>query len=298
MDNLPIINTETLASCYGQLDTVIFDCRFSLMDPAQGKRLYDEGHIPSAYYANLDLDLSDTSQPHAGRHPLPDRERFIGWLESHGVNDTSMVVGYDHVGGALASRFWWLLRWLGIENARLLDGGFNAWSSAKYPLESTANKVNAMTTRGTITRTPARIATEEIDTIMDIASGKSDLTILDAREVERYNGEREPIDPVAGHVPHAINAPFADNLNSDKTFRSEDELRMRFESILGSGFDPTRVIHMCGSGVTACHNLIAMEIAGLHGSRLYPGSFSQWVDDAARPVETKMTSVGDMEPGE
>lgn len=280
MSFFPLITPDELDSRLGDDSLCIFDCRFSLRFPEQGMKLYLEGHVPGALYAHLDRDLSRIDKPHAGRHPLPDRSEFCDWLASRGVSNDSTVVCYDDAGGAIAARFWWMVRWVGITDNRMLDGGIDAWLAAHHPLET-----------GEVGYSPAQLeagpephAICDIDEVCAIADGSSDFKLLDAREATRFSGETEPLDRVAGHIPASLNAPFSENLDADKRFLEPEQLRARFVSLLGLQTNPEQVVHSCGSGVTACHNLLAMEIAGLSGSRLFPGSWSQWVDDPTRPV--------------
>lgn len=287
MSSSPLISARELESRLGDDRLRIFDCRFSLKDPRWGIRQYLEHHIEGAIYAHLDDNLSHLETPHAGRHPLPDEGVFRRWMESVGVSDPSAVVCYDDAGGAIAARLWWMARWIGLADVRLLDGGLDAWRAAGYPLDSKIPEY----TSGTITTRSEGDWICEIDEVSKVATGGSDLVLLDAREAARYVGDVEPLDPVAGHIPGALNAPYSDNLDDDKRFLSVGALRQRFAT-LADGANCRRVVHMCGSGVTACHNLLAMEAAGLAGSRLFPGSWSQWVDDVDRPVATGKEARG------
>ncbi|WP_458071847.1 sulfurtransferase [Rhodanobacter sp. BL-MT-08] len=261
-------------------EVLIVDCRFDLADPAKGEREYLDGHIPGAVYASLDRDLSDLSRQAEGlgRHPLPLESALAQSLSRWGWQPGMPVVGYDAAGGALAAaRLWWLLRLIGEKNVAVLDGGYAAWRAAGLPIEKgaaaarPASKVSLRFNDGLMLLDHAAVA--------DAAAG----TLLDARAAPRYRGEVEPLDRVGGHVPGASNRPFSDNLGSDGRFKPAAQLRDEFLAVLGAA-DPSSVVHMCGSGVTACHNLLAMEHAGLHGSRLYPPSWSGWVSDPARPV--------------
>lgn len=267
-------------------DVLIVDCRFDLMAPGsgerdvgKGERDYREGHIPGAVYASLDSDLSDLSRKPLGlgRHPLPLEAAFSESLSRWGWREGMQVVCYDAANGSLAAaRLWWLLRLSGIRDVAVLDGGFQAWVAAGMPVES-----------GEVVREPqpASLYFDAEQAIVDHAAlrGDAQRVLLDARAVPRYRGEVEPIDPVGGHVPGALNRPFSENLQEDGHFKSADVLRQEFQTLLGA-HAPSDVVHMCGSGVTACHNLLAMEHAGLTGSRLYAPSWSGWVSDASRPV--------------
>lgn len=257
---------------------VVFDCRHDLGDPAKGARLYGDGHIPGAHFAAVDLDLSGPKTGKNGRHPLPDAAAFAAFLMRHGVTDTSRIVAYDDVGGQYAARLWWMTRWIGLEGAALLDGGFAKWRAEGRPVSAVVPEARA---GGFKWRERPELVWRTADVeraIGDRASG-----IIDARAAERFRGEVEPIDPVAGHIPGAMNRFFKANLNADLTLRPRPELRREFEELLGTR-SPDRVAHQCGSGITACANLFAMEYAGLVGSRLYAGSWSEWIADPARPV--------------
>lgn len=262
---------------------LIVDCRFDLADPAKGLRDYRAGHIPGAVYASLDEDLSDLSRQAEGlgRHPLPLETAFSALLSRWGWQPGLQVVAYDAAGGALAAaRLWWLLRLVGVRGAAVLDGGYPAWLQANLPTASDEPEP----------RNPSDVqlhydATQQIDhAALTSALGSPTQVLLDARAAPRYRGEVEPLDPVAGHVPGARNRPFSDNLDAAGKFKPAADLRAEFLDALDT-HGPEHVVHMCGSGVTACHNLLAMEHAGLHGSRLYAPSWSGWVSDRARPVE-------------
>lgn len=257
---------------------VVFDCRHDLGDPTKGARVYREGHIPGAHFAAVDVDLSGPKTGRNGRHPLPDAAAFAAFLMRHGLTDTSRIVAYDDVGGQYAARLWWMTRWIGLEGAALLDGGFAKWMAEGQPVSTAVPEARA---GGFKWRERPELVWRAADVeraIGDRASG-----IIDARAAERFRGEVEPIDPVAGHIPGAINRFFKANLNADLTLRPRSELRREFEELIGTR-SPGRVAHQCGSGITACANLFAMEYAGLAGSRLYAGSWSEWISDPARPV--------------
>jgi thiosulfate/3-mercaptopyruvate sulfurtransferase len=274
-----LIDATELAALPPQ-EILIVDCRFDLADPDKGSRDYLDGHIPGAVFASLDHDLSDLSrQPEGlGRHPLPLESAFSALLSRWGWQAGMQVVSYDAGSGALAAaRLWWLLRLVGVQQAAVLDGGYAAWLAAGLPVES-----GTAATR-TATRVSLRYDANQLlldhAALLDGAAGQ----LLDARAAPRYRGDVEPLDRVGGHVPGALSRPFADNLDSDGRFKPAAQLRDEFTAVLGS-IAPSKVVHMCGSGVTACHNLLAMEHAGLHGSRLYAPSWSGWVSDPARPV--------------
>lgn len=275
-----LIDARTLASL-PESEVLVVDCRFELSHPDKGGREFLEAHIPNAIYASLDHDLSDLSRQDLGRHPLPDEHAFSQTLSRWGWTPRRRLVAYDDAGGALAAaRLWWLLRICGIE-ASALDGGWRAWRNASLPVE----RGEARPREGTHVRVrldPAQVVYyEELERLR----ADDSILLLDARGAARYRGEVEPIDRVAGHVPGALNRPFNDNLDADGRFKSPERLREEFMSLL-EGRDAQDVIHMCGSGVTAAHNLLAMEVAGLHGSRLFAPSWSGWISDPSRPIAT------------
>ncbi len=260
---------------------LIVDCRFDLADPDKGERDYLDGHIPRAVFASLDRDLSDLTRQSQGlgRHPLPLVSAFNSVLARWGWKPGMQVVSYDAAGGALAAaRLWWLLRLSGV-GAAVLDGGFSAWLAADLPLESGSPDARAAT-HVDLHYDQGQVVSDH-DAVSDGGAGQ----LLDARAAPRYRGDVEPLDRVGGHVPGALNRPFADNLGSNGRFKPAAQLRNEFRSMLGSTA-AADVVHMCGSGVTACHNLLAMEHAGMQGSRLYAPSWSGWVSDPSRPVAT------------
>ena len=265
-------------------DVLIVDCRFDLADPDKAERDYLDGHIPGAAFASLDRDLSDLGRQALGlgRHPLPLESAFNSLLSRWGWTAGMQVVSYDAAGGALAAaRLWWLLRLCGID-AAVLDGGLAAWLAAGRPVESGAPAARAAS------QPALRYDQSKFVLDHDAVAGGAAGQLLDARATARYRGDVEPLDRVGGHVPGAFNRPFADNLGSDGRFKPVAQLRDEFRSVLGSTTSNV-VVHMCGSGVTACHNLLAMEHAGLHGSRLYAPSWSGWVSDPTRQVATGNT---------
>lgn len=279
-----LVSCEQLAAHANDPTWIVFDCRHDLMDVAKGEQWYRDGHIPGAFLANLDTDLSGEKTGTNGRHPLPSPAMFSAFLARHGVTARSTVVAYDDVGGQFAARLWWLCRWVGLMNASLLDGGIQRWVAEARPI-STAIPVTK----------PAFFAGRAdsfmISTVDEVLSriGRADLVLIDARAPERYRGEVEPIDPVAGHIPSALNRFYKENLKADLTFKSPDEIRKGLVDLM-AGRSATEVVHQCGSGVTACANVFAMEYAGLKGSRLYAGSWSEWVADPSRPVATGPSS--------
>jgi thiosulfate/3-mercaptopyruvate sulfurtransferase len=273
-----LIDAETLAGLPPE-SVLIVDCRFALADPGQGEREFLEAHIPGAVYASLDRDLSDLSKQGLGRHPLPEPEVFAQTLSRWGWRLGMRVVAYDDAGGALAAaRLWWMLDAAGIA-ASVLDGGWRAWREAGLPTES-GEAVPLPSAPVDFGFDPRRVVFyEELE---NLRKGHATL-LVDARAAPRFRGESEPIDRVGGHVPGAANRPFSQNLDSNARFKPAAALREEWGEALG-GRVPRDVVHMCGSGVTACHNLLAMESAGLHGSRLFAPSWSGWVSDPSRPV--------------
>jgi thiosulfate/3-mercaptopyruvate sulfurtransferase len=268
----------------------VLDCRWDIARPEWGDAAYAESHIPGAIFASMDRDLADPIGPQTGRHPLPNIDRFAQKLGRWGVDDQTQVIAYDQSNGAAASRLWWLLRWLGHARVAVLNGGFAAWTAGGFPV-----------TKERVTREPRiftpRIQHGSVVSSEDVLHSRddgyspqnSDALIVDARAGDRFAGRNETIDPVAGHIPGARNHPFAGNLDASAKFLSPAELRARWQETLG-GTAPENVIAMCGSGVTACHNLLALEVAGLPGARLYAGSWSEWIKDPSRPVETLHTT--------
>ena len=258
---------------------VIVDCRFDLTRPALGETAYREGHIPNAMYAHLDRDLASAITPATGRHPLPLPQQFADALSRWGIARDTQVIAYDADTGAYAARLWWLLyRWIGHRAVAVLDGGFKAWVAAGLPV-TTAIPTRAATH---YVVTPDREAWLDTQQVADRV-GSNEWRLLDARAPERFAGDVEPIDPIAGHVPGARNHPFALNLTPTGQFRRAAELRAHFENSQ-SGATDENTIAMCGSGVTACHSLLALEVAGKPGAKLYAGSWSEWIRDPARAI--------------
>ncbi|MGF7155142.1 thiosulfate/3-mercaptopyruvate sulfurtransferase [Novosphingobium gossypii] len=260
-------------------DVIIFDCEFELGAPDKGAEIYARGHIPGARYAHLDNDLASPSDGTNGRHPLPAPVAFAAWLRAQGLRRDQQVVAYDSHGGAWAARLWWLLRWLGHGPVTVLDGGRQAWVAAGLPLEAgtpVAAVPGDFEVADSLVPAPVRAA----DVLTNIDTGKAQ--VLDARDPSRFAGEPNPIDPVAGHIPGARNRFFRDNLGADGRFRPADDLAADFNALLQGA----SAILQCGSGVTACHNALAMAVARVPAGRLYPGSWSEWISDPARPVAT------------
>jgi thiosulfate/3-mercaptopyruvate sulfurtransferase len=275
-----LVDVHTLAAELADPALRIVDCRFDLGDPDAGAALYRRGHIPGAVYCHLDADLSGPRTPWTGRHPLPEPEALAATLGRLGIGAGVQVVGYDDSGGIYAARLWWLLRWLGHEAAAVLDGGLAAWRAAGGPLLADA-VLPAPRHFEAAPRAAAYVSADEVAALL----ARNACLLLDARSAERYEGRVEPLDPKAGHVPGAKHHHYARNLGGDGRFLPPAALRAAFGSLLGSR-SPTALVSMCGSGVTACHTLLALEVAGLAGARLYPGSWSEWCRDPARPIAT------------
>jgi thiosulfate/3-mercaptopyruvate sulfurtransferase len=273
-----LIDVAALAHIAGDPDVAIVDCRFDLADTSAGERAYETSHIPGAVFADLDRELSGAKSGHNGRHPLPVPRDLIGTLSRLGIDRSVQVVAYDQNSAMWAARLWWLLRWMGHTGVAVLDGGFDAWNAAGLP-----------TSAGTETRPERGFTGAPDDTLFVTAEdvegrlGSAEQVLVDVRAPERYRGEIEPIDPLPGHIPGAVNHFFQWNLK-DGRFQTADELRAALRPI--SGRDRAdRVVCYCGSGVTACQTLLAFEHAGLPGAKLYAGSWSEWISDSRRPVE-------------
>lgn len=266
------------AECPSSIALAIVDCRHDLARPEWGEQAYAVGHIPGAVFAHLDRDLAGPVGPRSGRHPLPDPARLAATFGGWGIDRGVQVVAYDQSTGAMAARLWWLLRFLGHERAAVLDGGFAAWQTQGLPVSSGIERRAARRFEGA--PQPARLASAD-----DVARGleRGEVVLVDARSADRFAGRNETLDPVAGHVPGARNHPYTRNLGADGRFLSRQELDSLWRETLG-GASPRCVVSMCGSGVTACHNLLAMERAGHTGARLYAGSWSEWCRDPTRPV--------------
>jgi len=280
MTTRTLIEAEALASLLGDARLRVFDCRFDLARPAYGRAAYGEEHVPGAVFADLNTDLSAPATATSGRHPLPAPEEFAARLRAWGVNADSRVVAYDDSNGAYAARLWWMLRWLGHDDVAVLDGGMRRWLQLGLPLTEdvpapTPGNFIAQPRPGMVVSAPA---------VLTAASDPS-ARVLDARAPERYRGEVEPIDKVAGHIPGARNHPFGMSLDSQGRFLPSQVLRDALAASL-DGVAPESTIVYCGSGVTACHMLLSLEHAGLTGARLYPGSWSEWSGDPSRPVAT------------
>ena len=261
---------------------LVVDCRFVLADPGTGYKAYLESHIPGAVYAHLDDDLSSPVKSDSGRHPLPDPDSFAAFLGRIGWQPGVILVVYDDAGGAIASRLWWLMKYFGHDGSAMLDGGIAAWQAAAYQLESGAVNVKPMPVVDFTLRKDLVVSTSEL-----VSQLEGDQVVLaDARDRERFAGEVEPIDRVAGHIPGSVNYPYTLNLTSNGVFKPVDDFR---EGLLAltENQQSRELVHMCGSGVTACHNIFAAELAGMKESKLYVGSWSEWIQDPSRPINPR-----------
>jgi thiosulfate/3-mercaptopyruvate sulfurtransferase len=273
-----LIEPAELAPLLDDPDVVVIDCRHELAQPDWGARAYAQAHIPGALFAHLDRDLSGPVTPRSGRHPLPTFESLARTAAAWGIDARVQVVAYDQGPGAYAARLWWLMRWAGHERVAVLNGGLAAWHAAGLPLTSEVR------TRAARTFVPA-LALERALTTAEVESelARGGIRLVDARGADRFAGQNESIDPVAGHVPGAVSHPFAGNLDAQGRFLPAAQLAQRWRET-ASGAASESLVAMCGSGVTACHNLLALRIAGMPGARLYAGSWSEWIRDPARPV--------------
>lgn len=273
----PLIRADELLARVGAV--CVLDARFDLARPDAGAEAFLAGHLPGAQYVHLDRELSakgDVPALCGGRHPLPTREHFAATVARLGITPATPVVVYDAQGGMFAARVWWMLRWIGHEAAAVLDGGVAAWTAVGGALETGETESTAPAAAYPLSSE----AGQRVITADALQAQLGRLTLIDARAPERYRGDVEPLDPVAGHIPGAVNRPFSANLDADGRFQAPETLRAAFAPLLGTG----EIVHQCGSGVTACHNLLAMEIAGLPAATLYAGSWSEWCHDGRRPV--------------
>lgn len=278
-----IISVEDLNKNINNQDWFVFDCRFMLKDPEGGLKKFNKGHIPGAQYADMDKDLASPVTSVSGRHPLPNPDELIKKLQLWGVSNSSQIICYDDMSGAFAARMWWLLKWLGHEDIAVLDGGLDMWTAAGLELETDVKKRPTGSFNGQANN-DMRVDIEVVQTELS----QQKISLLDARSAERFTAKDTKTDPVAGHVPGAMSFPFSGNLTKQGVFLSKDELRNRFAATVHNS-ENKEVINMCGSGVTACHNLLAMRVADLPMTRLFVGSWSEWIKDDSRPVATGET---------
>jgi len=274
-----LISTSELAAHLEDPAFVIVDVRHDLAQPDLGESQYRVGHIPGARFAHMDRDLSAAKTGKNGRHPLPTPEAAAALFGRLGIDASKQVVAYDAGGGMYAPRLWWMLRWLGHDAVAVLDGGIGKWMREGRPVTTKVPEMRPASLPIRKTERPVSAA--------DVLASLRDrsLRLVDARGAERFRGENEVIDPVAGHIPGAVNRPYTENVKADGTFKSPAELRAELAAVVGDSA-PAKVVNTCGSGVSACHNLLAMEIAGIGGTTLYPGSWSEWIADPSRPIAT------------
>ncbi|WP_050479540.1 sulfurtransferase [Herbaspirillum rhizosphaerae] len=277
-----LISAAELAAHAGDDNLLIVDCRHDLANPDAGLDAYRAGHIPNARFVHLDQVMSGAKTgsdgKFKGRHPLPERQDFIDAMRVIGVNANTQVVAYDAQGGMYAARLWWLLRWVGHVQVAVLDGGLPAWQAQGGAITTDMPAA----TRGDLQEQSSLVTAIDVAGVLDNLSSKA-MTVVDARAADRYRGENETLDAVGGHIPGAKNRFFKDNLAADGRFKSPETLRAEWNAVIDN---PQTAIMQCGSGVTACHNLLALEVAGLPGAKLYPGSWSEWSSDSSRPVAT------------
>jgi len=273
-----LISATDLSAHLGDAGWIVCDCRHDLADYESGRRAYAQSHISGARFLHLDEDLSGPKTGINGRHPLPHPITFTLRLAALGIDNSKQIVAYDTSGGVYASRLWWMLRWVGHTKVAVLDGGFDAWVKSGQPVTAEPPAIKQATYNPN-PNTQSAVSANEVAANLD----HKQLRVVDARSPDRFRGENETLDPVAGHIPGALNRFFKNNLADNGYFKPASALKSEFTSIL-SAHAPASVVHQCGSGVTACHNLLAMEVAGLNGSRLFPGSWSEWVSDRNRPV--------------
>jgi thiosulfate/3-mercaptopyruvate sulfurtransferase len=282
MKNEILVSPARLEELVQNGQCTLVDCRYDFSNTQGGRAAWLAGHIPGAGYAHLDDDLAAPVEAHTGRHPLPDATHFAAFLASTGWSKNRLLVAYDDGSNAISARLWWMMRYFG-QSAALLDGGLAAWIESGRPLETGAPEVK-----------PSSLESLEPDPRLTVSSTvlyehleSPEWVVLDARSRERYSGQAEHLDTKAGHIPGALNRPFGENLDASGRFSSPERLKAQFQAVLGAG-NTGKVVHSCGSGVTACHNLFAMELAGLGLTRLYPGSWSEWIRDPERPIRTGM----------
>ena len=272
-----LVDTEMLAQHLADPDWVVFDCRHDLMAPERGRAEYAQSHIPGARFLHLDEDLSAPKTGKNGRHPLPDPESLMKKLGDAGVDSRKQVVAYDAQGGMAAARLWWLLRWLGHLPVAVLDGGWTQWLAEGRPQTADIPRLQAARFTGKVKN--SWVGADFIRAHLEDEA----MVLLDGRAPDRYRGQNETIDPMGGRIPGARNRFYRDNLDDGGRFKTAEALKAEFRTVLGAA-NPAEVVNYCGSGVSACHNLLAMEVAGLRGARLYPGSWSEWSADPSRPV--------------
>ncbi len=276
-----LITPSILASHLNDPSWVVIDCRFDLANPSKGEELYRAGHIPGARYAHLDRHLSGEKTGNNGRHPLPETDAMVKSFGELGVAPHCQVIAYDGDNGMYAARLWWMLRWMGHDAAAVLDGGLTRWQQEGHKVRGGVEATATVTFRGS-PRPGWRLTVDQVAAGL----GNSDRLLIDARTNERYRGIGETLDKVGGHIPGAVSYFFGQSLAEDKSFKPANELKKQWVAAL-KGHDPKDVVMYCGSGVTACHNLLALEHAGIHGAKIFPGSWSEWSADPSRPIATQ-----------
>ena len=275
-----IISAQQLNEIINNDNVRIFDCRFSLKDPQGGLKSFNAGHLPNAQFADMDTQLSSPMTETSGRHPLPDAKVFIDQLKQWGVNNDTQVIAYDDMSGAFAARLWWMMRWVGHDNVAVLNGGMQKWTDAGFDLTQDITEF----TSGNFSGDANMAWLVDINTVQnELATGN--ITLIDARSADRFSAKDQNTDPVPGHVPGAVNLPFPGNLTQEGLFEAPELIKQRFINV-SKDEELTQVVNMCGSGVTACHNLLAQAVAGLPPAKIFIGSWSQWIRDPSRPVAT------------
>ena len=279
MEYNTIISAQELKAIIDQDNVRVFDCRFSLKDPQGGLKSYQSGHLPRAQFADMDTQLSSAMTETSGRHPLPDANVFLAQLKAWGINNDTQVIAYDDISGAFAARLWWMMRWLGHNKVAVLNGGMQQWTQQGFALSQDEVEFAP----GKFTGAANMDWLIDIDTVQaELAANK--ITLIDARAADRFTGKDKNIDPVPGHIPGADNLPFGGNLTKDGLFETAETINQRFANIIQD--QPlTNVVNMCGSGVTACHNLLAQAVAGMPPTKIFIGSWSQWIKDSSRAVD-------------
>jgi len=284
MSYTTLITCEQLEKQLNEPELLVVDCRFNLVKTEAGREAYEKDHIPGAIYAHLDDDLSGEIVPGTtGRHPLPEVDALANLLSRWGVTTKTQIVAYDDTVGAIASRLWWMLQWVGHKNVAVLNGGYNNWQSQGKPCSNDVKKISEVNYNANINNG----LQVEVDEVYQLSQSQKGC-IVDARTSDRFCGENETLDPIGGHIPGAINAPFVNNIDENGKFKSKQKLAKQFENVLGQQTQPP--IIYCGSGVTAAHNILAMAYAGVGSARLYAGSWSHWITDENRPIETCSTA--------
>ena len=273
-----IISVQELKDIIDNDNVRVFDCRFSLKDPQGGLKNYQAGHLPNAQFADMDTQLSSAMTESSGRHPLPEVNVFLNQLQEWGINNDTQVVVYDDISGAFAARLWWMMRWLGHENVAVLNGGMKQWTEAGHSLSQDSVEFS----KGNFSGSANEEWLVDIDTVQSELTANQ-ITLIDARAADRFTAKDRKSDPVPGHIPGANNLPFAGNLTKEGLLESPDAIKQRFDSVIQDQPLP-KVVNMCGSGVTACHNLLAQAVAGYPPMKIFIGSWSQWIRDSSRPV--------------